>query len=201
MAGPSQVVLEITTQSEAMNYNTAPQVPKITMNGNPIPSPQYTPNSPTGYQIVVINSAGDYTDPANILVNEYLQVLAQEGTTWWSSTYQYVYAGMLFQQLCGGDIEQQLVIIVSYGLDNNMPPTNDAYQLLLNLGAGATLQNWETHCDAGSMGGPTNWVNYPANYIFVGLSGNSYGQGYEKHEVASGNSIQSTLSVTLDNAP
>ena len=199
MAPPTQVVLEITTQSQAMNYNTPAQPPQITMNGTPIPSPANPPNSPTGYQIVIINSAEDYTNPASILTNEYIQLFPQDGTTWWASTYQYMYAQLLFAQLSAGNVEQQLVIIASYGLDNNMPPTNDGYQMFLGIGAGATLQNWETHCDAGSMGGPTNWVNQPANYILVGLSSNGYGQGYEKQEAGT-SSIQSTLSVTLDNA-
>ncbi|MEW6130061.1 MAG: hypothetical protein AB1757_23705 [Acidobacteriota bacterium] len=198
MTPPSQVLIEIATQSQAMNYNTPAQVPKITLNGTPIPSPGYTPNSPTGYQIVVINSSQDYTNPASILINEYLMLFPQENTTWWSSTYQYMYAGMLFQQLNGGNIEQQLILLASYGLDNNMPPSNDAYQMLLGLGAGATLQNWETHCDAGSMGGPMNWVNQPANYLFVGMSNYGYGEGYEKQETGE-SSIVSTLSVTLQN--
>lgn len=198
MAPPAQVVLEVTTQSQAMNYNTPAQPPKITMNGAPIPSPPNPPVSPTGYQLVIINSSQDYTNPASILTNEYIELFPQEGTTWWSSTYQYLYSQMLFAQLSAGNTEQQLVIIASYGLDNNMPPTNDGYQMLLGLGADGMLQNWELNCDAGSMGGPANWVNYPANYILVGLSGNGYGEGYEKHETGD-NSVQSTLSVTLQN--
>jgi hypothetical protein len=198
----SDVVIQIATQSQIMYYNSmpAPQPPVITINNTPIPSPG-TPGSATGYQLVLLNSAADYTNPANILANTYIGLFPEGGTNNWMGTYQYLYSSMIFQLLSAGNVDLQLMILASYGLDNNMPPTNDGYGALLDFGAGPRLQYWETHCDAGSqVGNPNSWVSIPANYLFVGFQSNGYGQGWEVYDVAGQNpSISSKLSVTLQN--
>lgn len=198
MAPPEQVQLKIVTQSQEMSLNTPPQPPVITMNGAPIPTPAQPPGTPTGYQIVILNAAKDYTDPSSILANTYISLYGENGGNLWGSTYQYLYSGLLFTQLSAGNVEQQLVIIASFGLDANMPPSNDGYQMFLRLGAGPQLQGWETGADAGSQGG-SGWVSYPANYILVGFSANGYNNGYEIYQVASGNEVTTTLAVTLIN--
>ena len=203
MAVPPQVQLQIVTTSQVMSYNNLPAAapPKITMNGVPFPAPTAPPYMPTGYQVVVIDAALDYTHPASILANQYIQLYPQGQSNNWGSTYQYMYSGMLWTVLNSGNIDQQLLILASYGLDNNMPSTNDAYAMMLGAGAGSQLQYWETHCDGGSqVGNPTSWVAYPANYILVGFSARSYGQGYEIYQSAGQqNSVTTTLSVTLAN--
>jgi hypothetical protein len=89
---------------------------------------------------------------------------------------------MVRQILTSGDTGKQLVFVASYGMDNNMPPSNEAFEVLLDYGAGPELQYWATHCDTGGqVGNPTSWVSFPTNYIFVGAEALSYGQGWENY--------------------
>jgi hypothetical protein len=200
MAPPTEIQLVVKTQSQVMQFNPLPkpQVPTITMNGTPIPAPKNAPYYPTGYQLVVINAASDYTNPASILSNQYIQLFPQQGTNWWGTTYQYLYANLLAQTLRYGNPNQQLFILASFGLDNNMPPTNDGTLLLYDYGGGPAIQNWLTHCDAGSQSGGANaWVSIPASYILVGFSQQSWGQG--TGELYQPNNNPATLTVTLRN--
>jgi len=203
MAAPAQVNLQIVTTSQVMTYNNLPHAapPKITMNGVAFPAPPSPPYMPTGYQLVIINAAMDYTNPASILANQYIVCSPSQNNSWWNS-YQYMYSSMVWNVLNAGNIDQQLLIIASFGLDNNMAPTNDGYEMMLGVGAGSQLQNWQTHCDPGSqVGNPTSWVSFPANYILVGFSAQSYGQGYEIYQSGGMNAVTTTLSVTLSNPP
>jgi hypothetical protein len=171
----------------------APQFPKITLNGQPLPQPAVR-EVPSGFQVVVLDAATDPTDPASILSNEYLVLYAPDGL--WSETYQYMYAGIVNQVLTSGNIDQQTVLVASYGLDANMPPTNDALGVLLGLGAGPQLQQWETTVDVGSEGG---YVATPGNYILVGGSDLGYGEGTEKFESPGTSPITTTLTATIGN--
>ena len=197
-----RVEVSITTASQVMQYNSLPpaQVPKITMNGKPVAQMQ-APNMPTGWQVLILDPTKDITSPAAILSNRYITLYPASGSNFWMSTYQYMYTGMVRQQLISGNFEQQIVIVASFGLDANTPPTSDAMRLLLEYGAGQQLQTWETHVDVGSQVSNNNsWTSFPANYIFVGLSSLSYGQGAEIWERATSSApIQSTLNTTLTN--
>jgi hypothetical protein len=193
-----QVEVSITTQSQKMLTNPLPDaiVPKITMNGTPIPAPAGKSPYPTGWQVVVIDAFKDMTDPASIISNKYVWITLNSGS--WGSTYQNMYKGMVRQTLLSGNLQQQLVLIASYGLDNNMPPTNDGLELLMEYGGGAQLQQWELNCNPGSqIGGEKQLVGAPANYILIGRSSDSYGMGNEKFE--RGDPVTSNLTVTLRN--
>jgi hypothetical protein len=192
----------VTTTSQVMQYNQLPpaQPPKITMNGQPVGQIAQPPNIPTGWQVLILDPTKDMKTPAAVLSNVYIQLYPAPSSNFWTSTYQFMYTRMLRQRLISGNFEQQTVIIASFGLDVNTPPTNDGMGLLLDYGAGAQLQTWETHCNAGSqVGNNTSWTSFPTNYILVGSSSWSYGQGAELFERASGNSVQSTLTTTLTN--
>lgn len=199
MAPPADIELVVKTQSQVMSFNPLPKplVPTITMNGTPIASPKNPPYYPTGYQLVVIDASKDYTNPASILSNQYIQLYPNSGTNWWGSTYQWMYANLLTQTLKWGNPNQQLFILAGFGLDNNMPPTNDGTLLFFDYGGGPAIQNWLTHCDAGSQSGASNsWVSYPASYILVGFSQHSYGQGQELYQPTPGEAM---LTMTLHN--
>lgn len=200
MSAPQKVELSITTQSQTMPSSPlpAPVLPKITMNGNPIPAPDRKPGYPTGWQVVVIDAIKDMTDPKSILSNQYVGLYTQSGS--WSSTYTALYQAMVHQALSAGNIQQQLFIAASFGLDANMPPNNEAYHLLLEYGAGAQLQHWETSVTPGSQsGGSAALVANPVNYILVGYSSDSYGMGDEKFDYPLQKSVQTNLTVTLSN--
>lgn len=198
-----KVEVVVTTSSQVMQYNQLPppQPPKITMNGQQVGQIAQPPNMPTGWQVLILDPTKDMKTPAAVLSNVYIQLYPASGSNFWMSTYQYMYTRMLRQTLISGNHEQQVVIIASFGLDANTPPTNDGMQLLLDYGAGPRLQYWETHVDVGSQVSNNNsWTSFPANYIFVGVSSMGYGQGAEVFDRATdSNPIQSTLTTTLTN--
>lgn len=199
---PKKVELVISTSSQVMYYNQLPaaQPPKITMDGQPVAQIAQPSYMPTGFQVLILDPFADITSPAAVLSNTYSQLTPAQGSNFWMSTYQYMYNRMIRQSLVSGNYEQQLIIVASYGLDQNTPPTIDAMQFLLDSGAGPQLQYWETHCDVGSqVSNNTSWTSFPANYIFVGSSSLAYGQGAELFERGSGNTITSTLTTTLTN--
>ena len=192
-------VINISTSSQVINYSpNAPnfppaQLPVITINGNPIPAPPM-PNTPTGFQVVVFDSSKEITDPTAIIANTCIPVFANNGNNWWN-TYQYCYSGICSTLLTSGNIDEQTIIVASYGMDNNMAPTNDALQMLMAYGADGQLQYWETHCDAGSqVGNPTSWTAFPISYILFGASGWGYGNGTELYDSNSGTA---KLAVTI----
>lgn len=174
---PSQVEVVITTQSQPMSWSDlpAPQAPKITLNGEPFPVPSGGIQFVSGYQVAVLNAFEDLTNPASIISNEYVYLASDDGA--WSTTYPWLYENVALQVLSSGNPEAQVVFVVSFGLDLEAPPTNDAYEQLLARGAGPQLQDWEVSAtDRGSMNG---WVGNPANYILIGGSAFEYGGGSE----------------------
>ena len=196
MAGPAQVTVDIVTTSQVIDkWNVPPQVPKITMNGNPFPQPA-APGAATGWQLVVLDSSMDMTDPASIRYNEFL-VLYPDSSGDWSDTYGSMYDNIVRQVLLSGDLESQLVFLVSYGLDANAPPPTGALQYMLEAGAGPQLQQWERSVDIGSE--TSDWTTYPACYIMIGGSSYSYGEGHEVYENPGTTPVTAQLSVTLGN--
>jgi hypothetical protein len=195
---PPQAVFEISTTSTDMpnpNQLPPPQLPTITVNGQPF-GQLPTPGTPNGWQVLVLDPSGDLTNPSSIVTNVTIGLQA-DGTSW-MSTYEWMYSSMVKTVLTAGNVEQQIVFAVSYGLDAGMAPSNDGLELLLQLGAGPQLQGWETTADVGSQS--SEWVGYPTSYILVGGSNYGYGQGYEAFATTGGDPAPATLSVTLDNA-
>jgi hypothetical protein len=198
MAPPTQVEVSITSTSQVMDFDNFPPIalPKITLNGNPFPAPQ-GPNSriPCGFQVAVIDSTKDMTDPASIITNEAASVPIDQDNLW-ATTYQGLYDWIASDILTSGDVQNQLVFVASFGLDANMPPTPEALEQLIQRGAGRQIQEWVTSVDPGSMGG--DFISYPANYILIGNSAYGYGEGTEMYDSGS-SPITSTAMATLDN--
>jgi hypothetical protein len=200
MAGPPQVTIEITTQSQVMQFGQLPkpQLPTITLNGNPLPAPQ-APYLPSGFQVAILDKAQDITQPAAIMSNQCHQMVEQNNS--WGAYYQFMYRNCIKQLLTSGDPGRQLVIVASFGMEMNAPPTVDGCREFLDLGADGQLQQWIIDAvDAGSQ--PGDYLTaYPVNYILVGSPDNSYGEGSEIWQAsASGQqSVQSQLSVQVGN--
>lgn len=194
-----KVEISVTTQSQPMQWGNLPKPnpPKITMNG--IEVAQQQAYSSVGWKLLIIDATKDITNPASYLFNGYVG-LTSDGHSW-SSTYGYMYNSIFRALYVYGNINQQLVILSSYGLDNNMPPTREMMPVLLELGAGERFQWWETHCNPGSIAGGTNaYISFPVNYVLIGYSSFSYGQGWEKFDFAQGSMpVTSTLSATVSN--
>jgi hypothetical protein len=198
MARPAQVTVAISTSSQVGPLSQSPQFPQIELNGVAIPPPSFAPNSSqSGVQVVVMNSGGDLSDPANIISNQYNPVWPGSGNGWFD-TYRYMWDNVANQVLGSGDPQQQLVFVATYGMDLGMFPTPDVVELLLSLGAGPQLQQW-INTDMPSEGG--DWVNYPVDYAMVGSSSLGYGLATEKYDYQQGNAVKTSISVTLENNP
>jgi hypothetical protein len=197
MAGPSEVTIEVSTTSQQIpKWNTPPTVPKITMNGNPFPTPSRgVPGLSSGWQLVVLDSFRDLTDPASIRVNSYFALLPND-SGYWSGTYQWTYNNIGRYLLAAGNPETQFVILASYGWDNNAPPTSFMLQQLLNIGAGPLAQKWSINSDAGSEAG---WISFPSAYVLIGGSTYEYGLGEEAYQFAGNAPVTAQASVTLQN--
>ncbi len=196
MPGPSQVTVDIQTQSTTIpKWNTPAQPPTITLNGNAFPQPQ-GPASATGFQLVVLDSSKDMTDPGSVRFNSYMGVYP-DSNGYWYDTYNWMWNSVVKQLLLAGDPDSQLVFLASYGLDANMPPGVQALQKLLNIGAGAGVQQWEKSSDPGSE---STWTAFPACYILIGGSSYQYGEGHEVYQKPTGTTpVTANLSVTLGN--
>ena len=176
---------------------TAEPAPVITLNGQNLPGPQGGSPGQTGWQLVIFDATQDITKPAAVLYNRYIRLVASSGNSWMGS-YPWMYKQIVNAILTTGNIDTQMILLASYGLDANTPPTNDALSVLLGLGAGEQLQYWETHVDVGSqVGNNTSWTSYPANYILLGSSSWSYGQGNEIYQFPGSTPVTTTLDVNL----
>lgn len=195
-----KVEITVTTQSQPMQWGNLPKPnpPKITMNGAEVAVQQAY--SSVGWKLLIIDPTKDITNPDSYLYNGYIG-LSSDGHNWMSPYYDRMYLQMLRSVLLSGNIESQLAIVASYGLDNNMPPITSFLPTLFDFGAGPRLQYWETHCNPGSeVGNPEAYISFPANYILIGYTSWSYGQGYEQYDTAQGSMpVTSTLSATVQN--
>jgi hypothetical protein len=194
-----KVEISVTTQSQPMQWGNLPKPnpPKFTMNG--VEVAQQQAYSAVGWKLLIIDATKDITNPASYLFNSYIG-LTSDGHSW-SATYGYMYNSIFRALYVSGNVNQQLVLLASYGMDNNMPPTREMMPEILELGGGARFQWWETHCNPGSMAGGTNsYISFPVNYVLIGYSSFSYGQGWETFDAAQGSMpVTSTLSATVSN--
>ncbi|HEX8682290.1 MAG TPA: hypothetical protein VF707_08260 [Ardenticatenaceae bacterium] len=196
------VPLVITTSSRMIQYSPnmgGAQLPSITLGGQAL-TPSQTTTWPTGYQMVLLDVEG-IVGPEDVRLNKYYLLPSDPngGNSWWQ-TYVWVYQQMLHDILVSGNTDNYLLILASFGLDNNMAPTDAFLNMLFGAGAGKTTQYWLTHCDIGSQAGnATSWVSQPANYIFVGYAPSYFGMARgELHETGDYNTpVNSTLSITL----
>jgi hypothetical protein len=199
MAAPAQVTIDINTSSspiDSWQNLPAPQPPSITLNGTVLSAATNTPWTPNGCQVVVFQGWNDITDPASIISNKY--VCVDDVQQSWGQEYQWMWDAVATQIMSSGNVQQQIVIIATFGLDVLMTPTAATFELCLGRGAGAQLQTWGLlpSVSEGSM-----YIEYPANYVLIGNSGYGYGEGYESFEYATedGDTIKTELTVTIGN--
>lgn len=197
----SELNISVSTTSSTIPWPwpSAPYaVPSITVNGAAV-TPANASNSPSGYQMVLYDLsqlAEGKTDP---IFNDYFRLFPNSGSVWMTS-YLWMYQHLDTTYLVTANMENYLMILTSYGLDNNMAPTNGALEVLFNLGSGSVSQDWIKNSDPGSqMGNSSYWTATPGNYIFVGVAGRGYGQAPgEIHQVGEFNKTLSTsLSATV----
>ncbi len=197
----SGVPLVISTSSRGIQYSDGmkgAQLPSITVGGQAL-TPSQSQTWPTGYQMVLLDVKGS-VGPEDVRINNYYPLISSGGGNSWMQSYVRVYQQMLHDILVSGNPHNYLLMLASYGLDNNMGPTDAFLQMLFGAGAGSTTQKWLTHSNPGSQAGSAgSWVSTPANYIFVGYAPSYYGMAKgELHEVSDfQHPITSTLSITI----
>lgn len=151
---------------------------------------------PCGIQVVVIDSTKDMTDPASIVSNTW-QFLGYDLNYSWYDTYPRMWDGLARQLLSSGNIEQQVVLIASFGLDVMGPPTAAGLEQLMLRGAGTQLQQWGLAPFA-SEGG--YFVQFPANYALIGNTGYGFGEGTDRFDYTGESSpLTTTISATVSN--
>jgi hypothetical protein len=196
-----KVEVSITTTSVGRPWEGGPPIatPKITLNGNPLPAPKSPAYTPTGMHLVVLDAHKDMTNPESILRNEY--VLITQSKHDWRSTYAADWTKVVRDILLSGDVNAQIVFLATYGIDANMFPTNEAVQILFELGGGAKLQHWGNNSIPGKQSDdPGTYVEKPANYVLIGYSSYKYGQGYEAYDGPGGQGpVTTSLTATLSN--
>lgn len=196
-----KVEVAITTTSVCRQWEGGPPIatPKITLNGSPLPTPRSPAYTPTGIQVVVLDAHKDMTKPESILRNEYVLITSNKGE--WSSTYARDWGHVARSLLLSGDVNAQIVFLATYGIDANMSPTNEAIQVLFELGGGTKLQYWGNHSVPGRQPAtPGSYVENPANYVLIGYSSYKYDQGYEAYEAPGGQGpVTTNLKATLSN--
>jgi hypothetical protein len=199
MAGPAQVTIEVTTQAQSMENGSWPPAnpPQITLDGDPIPTASGPLNIPAGFQVVIFDPTVDITQPSAILSNEY-QEMVLDNTDLWGNTYQYMYDHIIKQLITTGDPQEQLVVLASFGLDYNAPPTTELVELLEARGSGKALQQWILDSDTGSQGGDFLCGN-PVDYVLIGNSEYSFGEGTEQLDGGTGQPVQTQVSFVYDN--
>jgi hypothetical protein len=191
------VQIEVQTQSQTIDsWQAPPTPPTITIDGNAIGAASNKPYTASGWQLVVLDSAHDLTQPSSVLSNMYTS-LPQDDGSWgyWEGMYDL----MLTQALTSGDTGLQIVIAATFGLDGNLPPTNTGLEMLLGYGAGSQVQAWETDPDLAIGSEGPNWTNYPTNYILIGASGLGFGLGTEAFEFSTGNEISTSATAMFAN--
>ena len=195
MAGPSEVTVDIVaTSQDIASWKTAPTPPQITMNGNPFPQPNFG-DLASGWQLVIIDSSKDMTDPASVLCNLAF-ALFPDSSGYWSDTYSWTYNNLGRRILATGSPDTRLVFLASYGWDNNAPPTAFFLQMMLNMGAGQQLQHWCLNNDAGSESG---WTGFPCAYVLIGGSSYQYGEGHEAFDYPGSGQAKAEVNVPLGN--
>jgi hypothetical protein len=199
MAPPAQVTISIATISQPIPNAPLPDAkwPTITIDGVEVPPPTKQPTPyPSGFQIVVLNSAGDLSQMTNIVANAILPIWP-DGNNGWIGTYRFMYDDLANTILGAGDPQQQIVLAASFGMDLAMIPTPVAAEQLMAVGAGPQLQQW-LNADTPSEGG--EWTEYCTNYAMIGNSGSGYGQATEQFDFGGDNvQVETTISVTLQN--
>jgi len=138
-----------------------PVLPAVRVGNSPLKG-EGTVASPAGVQVVVLSGR----NPSTVQLNRYYSLPAQRH---WYLTYMDMW------NTIAGDVkpvaaDHSILIVATFGIHANMPPTDAAATLLRRAGAGQELTQWIENCQPGSQSGnPTMWIDHPLAYAFVGV--------------------------------
>lgn len=131
-------------------------LPSVILDGEAL-VPQ-NPSLDHGFQMIVLKR--NDISAKGVVLNKYYGFQDTRS----SSGFQAMYQSMLDDIVKGGYRSNQYVLILaSYGMDQNAPPTANIVPTLFSAGAGKRLEYWLTNSDPGST-----FTNNAA-YILVGI--------------------------------
>ncbi len=145
--------------------------------GSKIIKPATPTTSPIGAPVTVRAGNDPVSDHAVQFNQYYTLPLAGD----WSSNYATMWDQIATDVLGTYDESGNILLVVTFGLDANMPPTDTAAALLKTAGSRQRADHLDGHtCDPGSeVGTPGLWTGYPCVYAFVGAFGNEQGSSVE----------------------
>ncbi|NES22130.1 MAG: hypothetical protein F6K41_25200 [Symploca sp. SIO3E6] len=137
-----------------------PVLPVIILNGDEI-KPKNDPGERVfGYQMVILDRTN--LSQSGVLHNKYYTTSNKPN---WNVNYPEMYEKMLNDINKGGwNNSDNILILVSFEMFTNAPPTADFYELLLTAGAGEEVRTWLNGARAGSSANLDKTV-----YTFVGI--------------------------------
>lgn len=162
--------------------------------GSKIIKPTTPITSPIGAQVTIL-AGNDPVSEHAVQFNQYYSLpLADD----WSSNYATMWNQIASDVLGKYDQNGDILLLVTFGLDANMPPTDEAAALLKTAGSGNALTTWIDTCNPGSeVGTPGLWTGYPCVYAFVGAFGNEQGSSVEVVTRTGSNPAEVNLTVYL----
>jgi hypothetical protein len=162
------------------------QPPHVAVANTPI-APADPPQGSRGFQVVVTDGRNP-SDPSAVLLNRYF-VLPDTVPVWRSEEEgRQLYAEIrdAVQPLAQ---PSNLLIVASFGMDLQVPPTQDVLSLWRRFGAGNALDAWKRPAPL-----PPGHENMPCNYILAGYGGSSPGRAAEKFELGTTAQLEATVS-------
>ncbi|MCU4748827.1 MULTISPECIES: MAC/perforin domain-containing protein [Streptomyces] len=167
------------------------RAPIITLAGKSIEAKEKVTS--IGLQTLVL-SGTDPVSPGGVLHNKYYSLPDNS-----LSGYQNMWHE-ISQDIDGHSEQGNILILVTFGHDENWPPTDDGVRRLREAGSGDVLTYWINHSTPGSSAGsPGHPGKRPCVYAFIGVFGNRYGDCVEIYKgKSSGNSrVEMSLDAFL----
>ncbi|AWI25238.1 MAC/perforin domain-containing protein [Flavobacterium pallidum] len=187
---------KITIENESRTSAWPPpaaRTPIITLNGDQI-KPKTGAISPVGYQATILSNDGK---TPHILYDKYFCLNPSERI--WNENWKLLYKQMITElQMSEFYAKDNILLLTSFGMGNNLCPTREGYEFLKLNGAGKQVEFWEAHCSPGSVGGGINiWVTFPLNYMLASNLRNGPNTGVEMLQFSQDNFSAITSQTTL----
>ena len=174
--GPPGTKLSVQSWSELL-FHPSPVKPRppVVTRGSVGLEPDSSPSSQIGVQVAVLDGA----DPGaahSVRFDQYYCLPQQKD---WTQSYAVMW-DQIATDLGYLDRPGDVLLVVTYGLDANMPPTDRAVTLFKTAGSGSTLTRWLNTCfPGGHSDDPNVWTSAPCVYVLVGAFGNKQGEAVE----------------------
>ncbi|AEI42788.1 hypothetical protein PM3016_3694 [Paenibacillus mucilaginosus 3016] len=183
--------MTIRTSSQVIEYpiEIEPVTPSIYI-GSQSFKPNDTPASPAGFQVLILSGS----NISEVIFNKYYAIPPVQ---YWYLPSLEVWDDFVKDVQGKHDSSNNILILVTFGLDLGMTPSSDAIDVLRSAGAGSGLVKWVKGCSPPSQAPTPSWVSYPAMYSLTGIFGNGPDTGVEYLKYSGWDGVYSDLSLDL----